>query len=145
MDKGWLKNIESGINKYKNEIVPLIKQGYYGMAGMELQNAVFILSLATEKMGEDEFCANISILGARLEFLSKGGTKNHAAIAKLKTKVNPALPSMSSRVRGKSKSSAKHRKSFFILKLMKNNFISPTLLNSKPLIYLPLPPQFLNF
>ncbi len=71
MGKEWLKDIKSGVSKYKNDVVPLINKGYYGMAGMELQNAILILNLAIEKMEEDEFCANISVLAAKFAFLSK--------------------------------------------------------------------------
>lgn len=77
MKKEWLKNIESGISKYKNEIVPLINQGYYGMAGMELRNAVFILALAIGTMEEDELNAHAAVLASRLSFLSKACLDEH--------------------------------------------------------------------
>lgn len=71
MEKEWLKNIESGINKYKNEIVPFIKEGNYGAAGMDLLNVVYYFGLAIDKMEEDELCANILVLASRFSFLSK--------------------------------------------------------------------------
>ena len=77
MGKEWLKDIKNGISKYKNDVVPLINQGYYGMAGMELQNAILILSLAIREMEQDELCSNILVLSARLEFLSKACLDMH--------------------------------------------------------------------
>lgn len=69
--KEWLRNIEKGISKYKNDVVPLINNNEHGMAYAELQNVILILNLTTKEMEQDEFCSKILVLSSRLEFLSK--------------------------------------------------------------------------
>lgn len=72
-----LENIKSGISKYKDEIVPLIKDGYYGMAGIELQSIILILNFSINEMERGEFCSKIFALSARLELLSKACSDEH--------------------------------------------------------------------
>lgn len=50
----WAKSVESSIEKYK-EVSDLIKDGFHGMASMELKNAYFLLNMIAQELGMTGF------------------------------------------------------------------------------------------
>ncbi len=102
MDDGWAKHIKAGIEDYRLQVMPMIEEGYFWAAGMQMGNSLFVLEGELRNLRYQSALSTLFIyllgLVAHLKVLQKYCLEEEIAIDDQEERVRGFLPRVQERL-----------------------------------------------